>query len=300
MKKGLSKILTATLSVVLIGSMGTTSLTFANENMKMNSPKTETTVTNASMMAEASAKRAEIEATLKVLELEKDALHATLLELEAKHHTAKEAGDTTLMASLETSITALKNDITLKHDAINSALAQLKKAIHEEFSADSMMKKMKFKAEIEKNMPELTVLELESVFAQGHKFNFNVPPVMKEERIMMPVRAIAEAVGAEIVWDLQSKTVTLTKDDKVIKIHLNTKEVHVNDVKVELTDAAFSLKGNMYVPLDFIAKEFGFDITWHEALKMSELTHRKGQAVSAPTEVKNTDEPKTDDEHEHE
>lgn len=73
------------------------------------------------------------------------------------------------------------------------------------------------------------------------------------------------------------------KDAKTIEIHLNSNEVHVNGVKAEIVIPAMSMKGNMYVPISFIANEFGLDFTWHKDIKMGELTH-KSTSVTTPVD----------------
>lgn len=296
MKKSLMKITLTSLTMIVIGTSG---MTFANESMKNKTASPEAEKPKMEMMAQASTNRMEIEGTLDLLNAEKVALHKTLTDLETQHHAAKEIGDQALMTSLETSIQSIKDEITLKHEAIDAAMGSLKKAVHKEFSSDVIMKNMKLKAEFAKNLPSVQVLELETIIAKGHKFNFNAPPVMKGENILMPVRAMAEAVGAELTWDAATKTATLTKASKIIKIHLDTNEVHVDGVKVEMTEAAFSMKGNMYVPLHFIANEFGFDVTWHKALKIAELTHKAPVTTPVTEESKAASEETTDEAHQH-
>jgi len=46
----------------------------------------------------------------------------------------------------------------------------------------------------------------------GEYMNFDVPPVMIEDRILVPMRAIFEALGAEVSWDDATQTATGVTD----------------------------------------------------------------------------------------
>ena len=45
--------------------------------------------------------------------------------------------------------------------------------------------------------------------ANGNAFNMDVAPMIINDRTMVPVRAVAEAVGADVGWDNATRTVTV-------------------------------------------------------------------------------------------
>ena len=54
------------------------------------------------------------------------------------------------------------------------------------------------------------------VFLDGRGILFDQPPIMKDGRTFVPMRAIFEAMGAAVEWDGDTQTITGTKGDTVI------------------------------------------------------------------------------------
>jgi len=254
-------------TIVLIGTMGLSSLSFASEGMNKNA--------NAPMMASAIEDRIKFETEIDTLIMQKTTMASTLTDLEAKHHIAKEAGDLTSLTAIEESMKQLKADMLLNDAAVHTSMKSLKKAVHKGFSSDQLMNNMKLKKELATMDPSMKILSMESITASGHNFKFMAPPVMKDEHILVPIKTMAEAFGATVEWNSLDKTVTLTKDSKIIVFNVGSKEVFVDGVKAELVIPATSMKGNMYIPLNFIAKEFGMDIDWHADIEFAKLSHTK-------------------------
>lgn len=66
-----------------------------------------------------------------------------------------------------------------------------------------------------------------TVILDGNKLEFDVPPQIIDGRTMVPIRAIFEALGAEVTWDDATKTVTATIDDYVVKCTIDSKVMTV-------------------------------------------------------------------------
>jgi hypothetical protein len=92
---------------------------------------------------------------------------------------------------------------------------------------------------------------------RGKEINFDVPPVIKEGRTLVPVRAIAESLGAIVNFNSTTNTVTITKDSKTIQIVLGQTKVYVNEQEVTLDVPAESISNRTFVPIRFIAQILG-------------------------------------------
>lgn len=57
-----------------------------------------------------------------------------------------------------------------------------------------------------------------SITLDGRNLSFDVPPQIINERTMVPLRAIFEALGADVDWDQATQTVTSSKDDITIRL----------------------------------------------------------------------------------
>ncbi|MGB9887369.1 MAG: copper amine oxidase N-terminal domain-containing protein [Moorellales bacterium] len=93
------------------------------------------------------------------------------------------------------------------------------------------------------------------VFLNGREFRFDPddqPPVIKEGRVLIPVRALSRGLKAEVRWDPETKTVTVTRNDTTIVLVVDKLEVWVNGEKQELDVPALLLNNRVLVPLRFI------------------------------------------------
>ena len=50
-----------------------------------------------------------------------------------------------------------------------------------------------------------------SVYVNGEKLEFDVAPVLLNDRTMVPVRAISEALDCSVDWDAANRTVVINK-----------------------------------------------------------------------------------------
>ena len=61
-----------------------------------------------------------------------------------------------------------------------------------------------------------------SVELDGELLTFEQPPVIIEERTLVPLRAIFEALGASVEWDGATKTAVAVKGDISISVTINS------------------------------------------------------------------------------
>lgn len=145
----------------------------------------------------------------------------------------------------------------------------------------------------EKHITKFTEIDGERIKVHGKHVGFDVPPVIKEGRTLIPVRAITEALGGTVDWNSEDYIVTITSPDGLIKIEFFLKDLYEdkndNDVfdegdlmvtpggtiiiydkdgddwvqREELgrTDVLPGLINNRtFVPLRFIAETFGLKV----------------------------------------
>jgi hypothetical protein len=82
-------------------------------------------------------------------------------------------------------------------------------------------------------------------------------------RVRVPVRFVAEQMGAAVAWDNDSQVVTITRDNLLIKLKVDDPKVEVNG-KVITIDAPPRLlpPGRVMVPLRFVSEAFGANVDW--------------------------------------
>ena len=79
---------------------------------------------------------------------------------------------------------------------------------------------------------------------------------------IIPLRASAEALGLNVSWNGELRTVTITDDEVVIQLEIDGKYHSVTEVEVEHLDfgpPAQIIEGHTYVPIYFFQIMFGFE-----------------------------------------
>jgi hypothetical protein len=100
------------------------------------------------------------------------------------------------------------------------------------------------------------------VFSSGDQVNFDVQPLTKENRTLVPIRAIAESLKSQVAWDKDNQTITLSKDGVQIKLTLGQDTAYVNDKEIKLDTSAESVNGRTMVPVRFISEAFNSTVKW--------------------------------------
>ncbi|AEM78373.1 copper amine oxidase N-terminal domain-containing protein [Thermoanaerobacter wiegelii] len=68
----------------------------------------------------------------------------------------------------------------------------------------------------------------------GEQLHFDVPPVLENGRVLVPLRTIFEALGATVNWDGTTRTVTATQDNNIVKLTIGKSMAYKNGVAVKL------------------------------------------------------------------
>lgn len=100
------------------------------------------------------------------------------------------------------------------------------------------------------------------VFIDYELLTVEVPPVIQNGRTMLPLRAILEALGAEVGWDPITQTVTATKGDTVVTMVLGSSTAYVNNIPFKLDAPPYTVKGRTLVPARFLAESFKAGVAW--------------------------------------
>ncbi len=92
----------------------------------------------------------------------------------------------------------------------------------------------------------------------------DVEPVIQNGRTLVPMRAIFEALRAEVTWDDATKTAIGKRGGKVIKITNNSSVALVDGKETLLDVPAQIIDGRFVVPVRFVAESFGIKVDWDE------------------------------------
>ena len=105
------------------------------------------------------------------------------------------------------------------------------------------------------------------MFVDGQLIEFskyeNVNPAIIDGRVLVPLRAIAENLGATVDWIPSDKLIRIKLYDKVVELVLDSKTALKNGQKINLDVPAKVISGRTLVPVRFISESFSKTVEWH-------------------------------------
>lgn len=123
----------------------------------------------------------------------------------------------------------------------------------------------------------------------GEELVCDVAPQIIDGRTMVPVRAIFEAVGAEVSYETGTKTVTAVKDDITVIMVIDSTTEEINGEEVTMDTAPVIIEGRTLAPARYVAEAFGCKVGWDGNTKTVDITTSKEAEPETETEAE-TDE----------
>lgn len=128
------------------------------------------------------------------------------------------------------------------------------------------------------------------LWVDGKNVTTDVDPYIEDSRTLVPIRFVAEALGYDVGWDNDTRTVTLTNGpDKIIMV-IGSKEAIHNGNKTTLNKEPQLKDSRTFVPVRDVAERFGKEVDWDEdnwtviigqGYKKSESASQKGKISEA-------------------
>jgi inhibitor of cysteine peptidase len=101
----------------------------------------------------------------------------------------------------------------------------------------------------------------------GAPLSFDVQPQLRNGTMMVPLRTIAEAMGARVTWNQSSKTITAIKGDTTLLLTINNNTGKRNKISFRLAASPVIIKDTTFVPLRFFSEAFGSIVKWNGLTK---------------------------------
>ena len=102
------------------------------------------------------------------------------------------------------------------------------------------------------------IMEQKKLKVCGRPFESELPPVIKDGRVLIPIRAVANGLKADVDWNSEERKITITKGEIEVILYLEDITFYVNGEPQELDVPAMLLGNNRtFVPLRFIAVALG-------------------------------------------
>ena len=122
------------------------------------------------------------------------------------------------------------------------------------------------------------------VMLNGEYISFSdAVPESVDGRIMVPYRALMEALGGDVAYDAATGTVSCILGGTTLSLKLGEDTLTIDEngtvSTLEMDCAAYAKDGRTYVPVRFISQAFGYDVFWDPGFETAVLVD--GEALAA-------------------
>ena len=111
-----------------------------------------------------------------------------------------------------------------------------------------------------------------AVFHNGSEVLAGQEPVMENDRVLVPLRAIFEATGAEVEWEDETQTVTARTCMGTVIMQADNPVMTINGEAIELDVPPRVVNGRTLVPVRAAAQGSGAKVEWLEGLQRVVVT----------------------------
>jgi hypothetical protein len=90
---------------------------------------------------------------------------------------------------------------------------------------------------------------------------------MMQSRVFVPLRGVFEQMGATVMWNGATDTVTARKDNTDVRMMVGSRTAYINGAAQSMDAPAHIMNGRTMVPLRFISEALGADVRWDAGLE---------------------------------
>jgi myosin heavy subunit len=181
----------------------------------------------------------------------------------------------------------LQTEISAQLEQLDTAISVQKNAVKEDIKDLEAYKKL---AKLLKKSGKLGI----NTFINGEEVQFDVPPLIKNGRTLVPFRNVAKVFNADVIWNQKEKSVTMTRGDVTVQLFIGSSVAIVNGQEVALDQPASIVENRTVIPLAFLSKAFGAKVVWDQETKSIVIYEETTTTDTTTTDTTTTDTTTTD------
>ncbi|MCX6063239.1 MAG: PQQ-binding-like beta-propeller repeat protein [Caldiserica bacterium] len=140
----------------------------------------------------------------------------------------------------------------------------------------------KIEASFEKEITQtVTILQIGNTTftVNGSTRTLDSPPIIRNSRTLLPIRAVVEALGGTVGWNAAERKVTVTLGYRTIELWIGKSMANVNRVDIPI-DSSNSrvvpeiISSRTMLPLRFVTENLGCDVQWDGTTKTITVTYQ--------------------------
>lgn len=120
-----------------------------------------------------------------------------------------------------------------------------------------------------------------TVTVNGQTMTFDQPPVMRGNRVFVPMRAIFERLGSTVVYS--NGNINAQGNGHSVHLTMGSTQAMINGQSYTMDVAPFSIAGRTEVPLRFVAQALGATVNWNSNTSTVAINTSGGSTTYTPT-----------------
>src|SRR5699024_11206277 len=116
------------------------------------------------------------------------------------------------------------------------------------------------------------------LYVDDEKVATDVQPVKYNNRVMVPIRVIAETIGADVEWHQDKNAVLINSIPGQAKLTSEPIQLIVNGLDLKPDVSPFLFEERTMVPIRWVSEALGLQVTWEQATEsvyIAEQPHTK-------------------------
>ena len=110
------------------------------------------------------------------------------------------------------------------------------------------------------------------VVLNGKRLTFEQPPEITDGRTLVPMRAVFETLGAEVVWNDDTRIINAWRGSDGISMQIDNNQMYVNGTAITLDIPPRLINGYTMIPIRAVSEALSCTVTWDENTKTVYVT----------------------------
>lgn len=114
-------------------------------------------------------------------------------------------------------------------------------------------------------------------------FAMDVSPLILSDRTLVPVRYLANALGANTTWNAATRQVTIGNGSTTVNFVIGSTSLAIDGSNSQMDVAPVIINGRTFLPARYLAQAMGYDISWNAATQTVSISpDQPGESLILP------------------
>lgn len=114
---------------------------------------------------------------------------------------------------------------------------------------------------------EMTI-DKKDYYVNLEKQSMDTAPFIKDSRTLVPVRFIAEAIGAQVDWNAEEEVVTISNGQDVLTLKIGESSYELNGISTAMDTTPIIKDSRTFIPIRFVAEALGLIVDYDDASRL--------------------------------